>query len=141
MRIVAVVMAMLVLLAVAGKEFMWRIDHPLVQAASFSPDESQVVEVRSLPEGSAAPYGYGVFVFQSWAALRSAQASLAYAGYCRQIVTSWQTAKQLRIKCLQPEGGPKLLAPKVKGVSVELVAYQRAAPNPSFKRTGLRPAA
>ena len=129
------VVVVLALLAIGGRDFLWRLDHPVSEASAGSQSGSQVAEVRFMPEGSVVPYGSGVFVRSRWVVLLSAQSELAFAAYCGNITTRWPSEQRLSIRCELLEGEPHMPGPAVNGTSVEVVVQRRQAANPSIERT------
>lgn len=132
MRATIVVIALLVLLVLGGREALWRLDHPLMQRPAVSPSGSQVAEVRSMPEGSRVPYGSGVFLQPRWAVLLSVQSELAFAGYCGSIEMNWQAARRLRVDCELSEGEPYVAGPVLSGTAVEVALRRKLAANTSL---------
>jgi hypothetical protein len=132
----AVIVTLVVLLAAGGSELLWRLDHPVAEPGAWSQSGSQVAEVRFLPEGSAVPYGSGVFVRSKWAVLYGLQSELAFAGYCGNITTQWPSAQQLSIQCELLEGEPFMPRAVVNGTSVQVVVLRKQAANPFIERTG-----
>lgn len=128
MRLI-VAIALVLILAVSGWEALWRLDHPLRQAAVASPGGSQIAEVRSMPEGSKAPYGSGVFLQSRWALLRSVQAELAFAGHCNEIGANWRAESRLWINCELSEGEPYIAGPSSGGTAVEVSLRRKLAAN------------
>lgn len=131
MRLTIVAIALILALALAAREALWRFDHPLMQAAAASPSGSQVAEFRSMPEGSEMPYGIGVFLQSRRAVLRSAQAELAFAGYCNEIGANWQAERRLRISCELSEGEAYVAGPSLGGTAVEVSLRRKLAANRS----------
>jgi hypothetical protein len=131
MRSTIVAIALILLLAVAGREALWRFDHLLMQAAAASPSGYQVAEGRSMPEGSKMPYGSGVFLQSRWAVLHSAQSELAFAGYCSEIGANWQAERRLRIDCELSEGEPYVAGASLGGTAVEVSLRRKLAANKS----------
>lgn len=131
MRWTSLAIAVVLVVALAGREALWRFDHPLMQAAAASPDGSRVAEVRSMPEGSRMPYGSGVFLQSRWVVLRSAQSELAFAGYCSDIGANWPAERRLRIECELSEGEPYVVGPSLGGTTVEVSLRRKLAANKS----------
>jgi hypothetical protein len=141
--IVAIVVGVTLPVAGGGSELLWRLDHPIAEPGAWSQSNSQVAEVRFMPEGSPTPYGIGVFIRSKLAVLRGVQSELAFAGYCRSITTSWASDQDLNIQCELLEGEPFTPRPVVRGVKVQAVVLREQAPNPSIERDvqGLSPLA
>lgn len=135
MRALAVGFALLALLGAGAVEVMWRIEHPILQSSAPSPDGSQVGEVRSMPEGSAMPYGIGVFLRPKFAVLLSVQSELAFAAYCGTLTTQWAREQQLTVDCELLEGTPFVPGPVVGGTAVQVSVQPKQAANQLLKRT------
>jgi hypothetical protein len=129
MRVSIVVFALLLLLVLGGREALWRIDHPSLQLPVSSPSGSQIVEVRSMPEGSKVPYGSGVFLQPRWAVLLSVQSELAFAGYCGIVGATWQAEQRLKIDCELLEGEPYVAGPALSGTAIEIALRRKLAAN------------
>lgn len=112
-------------------EVTWRVEHSLVERDASSQSNSQVAEVRFMPEGSATPYGIGVFLRPSWAVLHSMQATLVFSGYCGEVKARWPSAQRLTISCEFLEGEPHLHQPVVSGTTAEVTVRRKLAANPA----------
>jgi hypothetical protein len=120
MRVAALVVASLLLLALAGTEFLWRLDHPLAQPAVVSPNGFKVAEARFMPEGSSVPYGVGIFLRSRWAVLQSLQSEFAFGGYCGNLSARWPSDQRLVVQCEIREASPRVPAPVVQGTAIEV---------------------
>lgn len=130
MRLLAIVVVLLAISGVGVAELLWRLDHPLLQPSATSPSGSQVADARSMPEGSAVPYGSGVFLRPKFAVLLSMQAELAFAAYCGTLTSQWPSEQRLNIDCELLEGEP--FVPAFAGgtaVNVSVRPKQRAYPS------------
>jgi hypothetical protein len=115
---------LLVTLAGAGCEVLWRASHPASSTPLPSPGWVSV-EQRHLGEGEVLPYGQGVFLFPSLVPVRSMAAKLVFAGYCGNISFQWASSSHLHISCELAEGEPAVLVPKHFGVVVSLIVVSR----------------
>ena len=102
------ILASFLLLAALGTivlwEVAWRFDHPLPGDVSAAPGGSYVAQQRSLLEGSALPYGQGVFVRHRYVPLW-ATSKLIFAAYCKpEMALAWPTSDHLVVRCVVEEG-------------------------------------
>ena len=139
MRLVAILSVLILLLILSGKEALWRLHHPIAQAAVPSPNHSQVAEVRFMPEAPAVPYGSGVFLQSRWAVQRSLQAELVFAGYCSPIAAHWPSDQRLVIDCELVEGEARVFQPVVDGTAVEVALRPKQAASPSLNMIDPQP--
>ena len=130
MRVVIAVAIVLLLLAVGVREAAWRVDHPLTNLPLAAPGGGKVAEIRFLTEGSAVPYGRGVFLRPSWHPLASLQSELAFAGYCGKLTADWPAPRRLSVNCELLAGEPVLPGPVIDGVAVEVTLQRRHARSP-----------
>jgi hypothetical protein len=104
MKIFASLLAIATVVALAGWELLWRMEHSPTGITVPSPDGAFFAQERSLPEGAVRPYGQAVFVRRAglpfWAASK-----MVFAGYCKpEVGLAWPAARQLRIGCIVAEG-------------------------------------
>lgn len=118
MRAITLLVGLLLLLSLAGHEALWRLNHPLVQQSTVSPNGFHVADVRLMPERSPVPYGVGVFLHTRWGILMSLQSELAFAGYCRKLSTLWPGDRSLVVHCDSSADTPQMLVPLVNGIDV-----------------------
>jgi hypothetical protein len=133
MRVLAVVIVVLTLSGIGAVEVTWRLDHPLLQPSTTSPNGSRVADARSMPEGSEVPYGSGVFLRPKSAVLLSMQAELAFAGYCGALKTQWPSEHRVDVDCELLEGTPIVRA-SAGGTSVNVSVRPKQTANRSVER-------
>ncbi len=88
-----------------------------------------------MPEGSAIPYGTGIFLRSRWALLNSLQAEFAFGGYCGNLLARWPSDERLVVHCELSDGAPRLASAVVKGTSIEVNVQRKQTANPSFQPT------
>jgi hypothetical protein len=118
-------LAVLLLLA-AGvvQESMWRMGYYL-EDSTPSPDDGTVADIRSLPKGSALPYGDGVYIRTQWALMQRYQSELVFAGHCQLLRVIWDSDTKLRIGCSVREGEPLSIKKESHGVAIEVKLFRR----------------
>lgn len=105
MKIIYVIATVVLGLGLFSWEANWRIGHSV--RGHVSSGGAYVAQVYSMPEGSALPYGQGVYVRRRYIPLWATSA-IVFAGYCKpEIQLQWLTAKHLSVKCAIAEGVPK----------------------------------
>ena len=97
-RVLLVSLLALASLFAALLELSWRAFHGSTGQVVAGPFPYSA-EVRHLPENSALPYGYGVFIYNRLIPLRQASATLVFVGYCRNISLAWLADQTLQVTC------------------------------------------
>jgi hypothetical protein len=119
LRIALGLAALLCLTVIGLHEWSWRFDYT-VEESFVSPAGSLVADVRNMPEASVVPYGTGVFIRPRIALSHRYQSHFVFAGYCRSLDVSWQSAKVLQLRCALPEKEPIVGTTELLGVKVEI---------------------
>lgn len=109
MKLIYASLAVILGIALFIWEASWRLDR-IVQG-DLASDGNYVAQFWAMPEGSALPYGQGVYV-RHWYNPFWATSTLVFAGYCRPKETlQWLTPNHLLVKCGIAEGAPKSFPP------------------------------
>jgi hypothetical protein len=118
-------LAILLLLAVGVvREAMWRMSYYLDDSTP-SPNDAILADIRSLPQGSALPYGQGVYLRSQWALSQRYQSDLVFAGHCHLLRVIWDSDTKLRIGCSVREGEPQALKKESHDVTIEVKLFRR----------------
>lgn len=110
MRIVGALAILLLLMGVSAWEWNWRAFQPAIGKPVVSPSGDYVAQFRFLDEGSAAPYGQGVFLRNRYLPLW-ATSKLVFAAYCKPgEKLHWRDTSNLMVECVVAEGAPKVFS-------------------------------
>ena len=121
MKWIAIAGALLVIAGAWGWEKLWRFDHRVESVVRLD-GSYKLAEAHNLPEGSPAPYGYGVSIRDARLPVRSLFSTLVFAGRCvTQPAVRWASAQELVIEC-RSDSPPEFHRPSHDGISIVHVA-------------------